>query len=101
MVVLTNSIMLVCIALDRYMAIVRILKGSWEPSKLFCLACCTIIWGFSAAISSPLISIYEFHRVYIIPAPEKQGDELTYYIGYLCASDKVRLENFIEIFYCS
>lgn len=90
MVVLTNSIMLVCIAFDRYMAILRILKGSWEPSKLFCIACCTIIWGFSAAISSPLISIYEFHRVYVIPEPEKRGDELTYYIGYMCASDKVR-----------
>lgn len=99
LVILTNSIMLVCIALDRYMAIVRILKGSWEPSKLFCLACCTIIWGFSAAISSPLISIYEFHRVYVIPEPEKQEDELTYYIGYLCGSDKVRLRSVISLYF--
>lgn len=96
MLVLTNSIMLVCIAFDRYMAIVRVLKGSWEPSKLFCLACCTIIWGFSAAVSSPLISIYEFHRVYVIPEPEKQGDNLTYYTGYLCFSDKVKIEVLIN-----
>jgi hypothetical protein len=91
MVVLANSIMLVCIAFDRYMAVVRIVKGSWEPSKLFCIACCTIIWGFSAAVSSPLLAIYQHYKIYIVPVPEnlREGDELTYYVGYLCGSDKV------------
>lgn len=95
MVVLANSIMLLCIAFDRYMAVVRIVKGSWEPSKLFCIACCTIIWGFSAGVSSPLLAINELHKIYIVPAPIIQGDELTYYVGYLCGSDKVNNSIFI------
>jgi hypothetical protein len=93
MVVLANSIMLVCIAFDRYMAVVRIVKGSWEPSKLFCIACCTIIWGFSAAVSSPLLAIYEHYKIYIVPIPEDGKDELTYFVGYLCGSDKVNKKN--------
>lgn len=93
MAVLVNSILLVCIALDRYMAVVRIVKGSWEPSKLFCVTCCAIIWGFSAAVSSPLLSIYDYFRVYVVPLPDpKEVDPvLTYYKAYLCASNKVRM----------
>lgn len=91
MAVLVNSILLVCIALDRYMAVVRIVKGSWEPSKLFCVTCCVIIWGFSAAVSSPLLSIYDYFRVYVVPLPDPNEVDpvLTYYKAYLCASNKV------------
>lgn len=90
MVVLVNSILLVCIALDRYMAIIRIVKGSWEPGNLFCLTCCILIWGFSAAVSSPLLTIYDYIKIYIVPLPdpEEENPKLTYYIGFLCGSDK-------------
>ena len=90
MVVLVNSILLVCIALDRYMAVVRIVKGTWEPGKLFCISCCVLIWGFSAAVSSPLLTLYDYFKIYIVPLPnpEEENPELTYYVGYLCGSDK-------------
>jgi 7 transmembrane receptor (rhodopsin family) len=91
MVVLVNSILLVCIALDRYMAIVRIVKGTWEPTKVFCVSCCVLIWGFSAGVSSPLLSIYDFYKVYVVPVPNplEESPKLTYYVAYICASDKV------------
>lgn len=96
MAVLVNSILLVCIALDRYMAVVRIVKGSWEPTKLFCVTCCVLIWGFSAAVSSPLLTLYDHFRVYIVPLPdpEEEDPELTYYVAYLCGSDKVSWRRF-------
>jgi hypothetical protein len=92
MAVLVNSILLVCIAWDRYMTVVRIVKGSWEPGKLFCLTCCVLIWGFSAAVSSPLLTVYDYIRVYVVPLPdpEEKDPELTYYMAYLCGSDKVK-----------
>lgn len=91
MAVLVNSILLVCIALDRYMAVVRIVKGTWEPSKLCCITCCVIIWGFSAAVSSPLLTIYDYFVLYIVPLPDPEDDNpvLTYYVGHICGSDKV------------
>lgn len=94
MVVLVNSVLLVCIALDRYMAVVRIVKGSWEPGKVFCLTCCILIWGFAAGISSPMLTIYDYYRVYVVPLPDPNEDNpvLTYYVGYLCGSDKVNIK---------
>lgn len=93
LVVLVNSILLVCIALDRYMACVRIVKGSWEPSKVFCVTCCVLIWGFSAGVSSPMLTLYDHVRIYVVPLPDPNDDnpKLTYYSGYLCGSDKVHL----------
>jgi hypothetical protein len=43
----------------------------------------------AAGISSPMISIYEHILIYVVPLPENPDDELTYYIGYLCATHKV------------
>jgi len=91
MVVLVNSILLTCIALDRYMAVVRIIKGQWEPGRLFCITCGVLIWGFSAAMASPMFQIYDYFKVYIVPLPDPNEDDpvLTYYVEYLCSSDKV------------
>jgi hypothetical protein len=100
MAVLVNSILLVCISLDRYMAVIRIVKGSWEPTKLFCVTCCILIWGFSAAVSSPLLTIYDYYRIYIVPLPDPDevDPELTYYTSYLCGSDKVNsFSHLIEV----
>lgn len=101
MVVLVNSILLVCIALDRYMAVIRICKGSWEPSKLCTLSSCVLIWGFSAAVSSPLLTIYDHSKVYVVPLPdpEEEDPELTYYVANLCGSNKVNVnKDFVEFF---
>ncbi|CRL05729.1 CLUMA_CG018758, isoform A [Clunio marinus] len=99
--VLVNSILLVCIALDRYMAVVRVIKGSWEPSKLFTITCCIIIWGFSAGVSSPLLSIYDYLKIYIVPLPEPDDEnpQLTYYVQYLCGSDKAENGYFFAIIF--
>jgi 7 transmembrane receptor (rhodopsin family) len=94
MAVLVNSILLVCISLDRYMAVSRIIKGSWEPSKVFTVTCCVLIWGFSAAVSSPLLTIYDFYRIYVVPLPDpnEENPVLRYYVAHLCGSDKVSLD---------
>jgi hypothetical protein len=83
-----NSILLVCIAMDRYMAVVRVAKIQWEPNKWFCITCCVLVWGMAAGISSPMLTIYQFYRIYIVPLPEHPDDELTYYVGHVCASHK-------------
>lgn len=91
MVVLVNSVLLVCIALDRYMAVVRLDKGSWEPGKVFCLSCCVLIWGFAAGVSSPMLNIYDYFKIYVVPLPDPDEVDpiLTYYVAHLCGSDKV------------
>lgn len=75
------------------MAVIRIVKGSWEPGKLFCVTCLVLIWGFSAGVSSPLLTIYDYFKVYVVPLPDPDDEDakLTYYTGYLCGSDKVKL----------
>lgn len=101
MVVLVNSILLVCISLDRYMAVVRIVKGSWEPSKILCVTCCVLIWGFSAAVSSPLLTMYEYFTAYIVPLPDpdEENPVLTYYVRYLCGSQKAENGYFFAIIF--
>lgn len=100
MAVLVNSILLVFIALDRYMAIKRIDKGSWEPTKLFCVGCCMFIWGFSAAVSSPLIRMYNFYEVHVVPDPvqevldgsfDQEEHVLDFFDGFMCGRDEVSL----------
>lgn len=77
--------------MDRYLAVVRVSKSQWEPGKLFCLSCCVLIWGMAAGISSPMIAIYEYSKIYIVPLPTEEDETTTYY-GYICASHKVLLE---------
>lgn len=86
--ILVNSILLVCIAMDRYMAVVRIAKTQWEPGKLFCLTCCVLIWGMAAGISSPMISIYEYYKILVIVRGDEEAIE-NGYTAYICVSHKV------------
>ena len=80
------------------MAVIRIIKGSWEPTKLFCVTCCVLIWGFAAAVSSPLLTIYDYYHIYVVPLPDPNevDPELTYYTSHLCGSDKVNLFKFLK-----
>lgn len=93
--VLVNSILLVSIAMDRYMAVVRIIKGNWDPGLCFCVTCVILIWGMCAGVSSPMLTIYDHYKIYIVPVPDSMEIDpvLTYYEGYLCGSDKVRKYN--------
>ncbi|CAO1413827.1 unnamed protein product [Diamesa tonsa] len=88
--VLVNSILLVSIAMDRYMAVVRIIKGNWDPGLCFCLTCVILIWGMCAGVSSPMLTIYDHYKIFIVPVPDEMEIDpvLTYYEGYLCGSDK-------------
>ena len=92
--VLVNSITLASIALDRYLAVVRMLKGQWDPGFYFCIFCFAIIWGVSAVISSPMLFIYEEIKTIVIraPPPLDAVPTWTYYYGYQCISDKVMIQ---------
>lgn len=73
------------------MAVVRIAKVQWEPGKVFCLTCCVLVWGMAAGISSPMLTIYQHLRIYVVPMPKDNDTELSYYDAYACASNKVNL----------
>lgn len=93
--VLVNSITLASIALDRYLAVVRLLKGQWDPGFYFCIVSFAIIWGVSAIISSPMLFIYEEIKTIVIraPPPLDEVPTWTYYYGFQCISDKVIIES--------
>jgi hypothetical protein len=93
MVMLVNSICLVCIALGRYMAVKKVKKVSWELSKLSSIASCLFIWIFSAAVSSPLLRMYDYFTLYVVPSPNdvKNDTSFSFYNGFMCNSDKVSL----------
>lgn len=92
--VLVNSITLASIALDRYLAVVRMLKGQWDPNFWFCIMCFVIIWGVSAVISSPMLFIYEEMKTIVIKSPSSLDavSTWTYYHGFQCISVKVIIE---------
>lgn len=102
MSVVVNSILLVCISCDRYMAIVRIVKGQWEPGKLFSLTCCVLIWAMAAGVSSPMLTLYDYQSIYIRNEPSEKGDNSTVklYMGHLCASEQVNGSQVLEDWKC-
>ncbi|XP_055678287.1 5-hydroxytryptamine receptor 1D [Lutzomyia longipalpis] len=66
MAILANSFTLVTIALDRYMAIFKTVKGTWGSSITFCCIYIILLWAVSAGIASPLISSYFIVDILII-----------------------------------
>lgn len=102
---LVNSIILVLIALDRYVAIKRLHKSPWEPSKPFCVGCCLAVWILAAAVSSPIVKVYDYYNVIVIPddtlkTKAVDGQSFEYYIGSMCGRCQVilRLVNFVVVF---
>jgi hypothetical protein len=94
--VLVNSIILVFIALDRYIAIKRLHRSPWEPTKSFCVACCLAVWSLAAAVSSPMVKMYEYYKVFVISDDfiKKNSIESTnieYYEGFMCGKSQVSL----------
>lgn len=89
MAVLVDSITLVAIALDRYMAVVRLTKGAWEPSGVLCVACAVLIWGLAAGVSSPMLTLYQIYHVIVLIADRTHSDVITgYFLAEICATDK-------------
>lgn len=88
--ILVNSFSLVGIAVDRYLAVVRWIKGTWEPSKLFCGAGAVFVWGLAAGISSPMISSYFIAEFYIIETdPNNKSHWIDVTEAEMCTSIKV------------
>lgn len=88
--ILVNSFTLVGIAVDRYLAVVRWIKGTWEPSKLFCAAGAVFVWGLAAGISSPMINSYYIAEFYIIETdPNNHSHEIDVTLAEMCTSEKV------------
>ncbi|XP_035901742.1 orexin receptor type 2 [Anopheles stephensi] len=90
MAVLVNSITLVAIALDRYMAVRSLVKGIWEPNGWFCATCGVLIWGLAAGISSPMLTLYEMFDIVVLTTDSQQSHEIIsgYYMATICATDK-------------
>lgn len=87
--ILANSFTLVGIAVDRYWAIIRLIKGTWEPNKLFCAAGAVFVWGLAAGISSPMISSYYIAEFYIIHTdPENRSHMIDVTEAEMCVSEK-------------
>lgn len=90
MAILVNSMTLVGIALDRYMAVIRVFKGIWNPGYAFCFTCACLIWGLSAAISSPMMTAYFIFDVQIIITdPNNRSIPLALEVFEMCAGEKV------------
>uniref|UniRef100_A0A182MBS4 G-protein coupled receptors family 1 profile domain-containing protein n=1 Tax=Anopheles culicifacies TaxID=139723 RepID=A0A182MBS4_9DIPT len=90
MAVLVNSITLVAIALDRYMAVRSLVKGVWEPNGWFCVTCGVLIWGLAAGISSPMLTLYEMFDIVVLTTDAQQPHQIIsgYYMATICATDK-------------
>ncbi|KFB50011.1 hypothetical protein ZHAS_00018053 [Anopheles sinensis] len=99
MAVLVNSITLVAIALDRYMAVVRLMKGTWEPNGWFCVTCAVLIWGLGAGISSPMLTLYEMFDIVVLTTDSQQPGAIIngYYMASICATDKSKNSYYFAI----
>ncbi|XP_050091276.1 neuropeptide Y receptor type 5 [Anopheles aquasalis] len=99
MAVLVNSITLVAIALDRYMAVVRLMKGSWKPNGWFCATCAVLIWGLGAGISSPMLTLYEVFDIVVLTTDSLQPNAVIsgYYMAEICATDKAKNSYYFAI----
>jgi hypothetical protein len=85
---LSGSMSLVSIALDRYMAIFNRTKSQWQPGAVFCITGIFIIWSVSAGISSPMFFAYEIVNIIVVPEVQEN-----FYVAQLCTisnDDKVR-----------
>lgn len=100
MAALVSSISLSLIALDRYIAIVRILKGRWQPGIIFCIISTFSVWAFSAVIASPMLIIY-FIKNFYLAIRDKNNEPLVvidYYEASACFTEKVCLNFLINCF---
>uniref|UniRef100_A0AAG5DUN5 G-protein coupled receptors family 1 profile domain-containing protein n=1 Tax=Anopheles atroparvus TaxID=41427 RepID=A0AAG5DUN5_ANOAO len=99
MAVLVNSITLVAIALDRYMAVVRLMKGTWEPNGWFCVTCAVLIWGLGAGISSPMLTLYTMYDIVVLTTDSQQPGAIIngYYMASICATDKSKNSYYFAI----
>lgn len=88
--ILANSMTLVGIALDRYLAIVKYINGTWNPSAILCVSWAIFVWGLAAGIASPMLSSFYLIEFYIILTdPVNPANELDVQLSLACMGDKV------------
>ena len=90
MSILVNSITLVCIALDRYMAVVKVvLKSLWEPKAIFCVIGFICVWMCGAGIASPMYSAYFIMDIYVAETdPNNRTIGIRKYPAQVCINNK-------------
>ncbi|KAH8297494.1 hypothetical protein KR044_013236, partial [Drosophila immigrans] len=88
--VMFSSLILVAIALDRYMAIRRAASSLWNPSWLFCGLCIGGIWLTSVVCALPLFVISGVKKFYLQPTEELVVSEL--HLVSMCLGMSVMIE---------
>lgn len=89
--VLTGSMSLVLIALDRFLAVRNQSNEKLLQSKMFCLGVIVCVWLLGCGIGLPVLFAYEYIDALVIP---NDGNEKFAYHGSVCITDPVReLEN--------
>ncbi|XP_020804647.1 orexin receptor type 1 [Drosophila serrata] len=73
--VLSGSLTLVAIALDRYLAVMRPVLGFWNPDYRFSTLCMLLIWACSIGASGPLLGIYDYRWIYLLEVECDQAEE--------------------------
>jgi len=73
--VLSGSLTLVAIALDRYLAVMRPVLGFWNPDIRFSCLCMLLIWACSIGASGPLLGIYEYKRIFLLRMDDDSSEE--------------------------
>ena len=83
---------LVGIAIDRYIAITRLLGGSWKPKRLFCTVFLICVWGLAGGIASPALSTYFVNDVLIIITEPENHTIIDILPVQMCTSVKVNMK---------
>nr|AAQ10886.1 G-protein coupled receptor [Drosophila melanogaster] len=72
--VLSGSLTLVAIALDRYLAVMRPVLGFWSPDKRFSTLSMLLIWACSIGSSGPLLGIYDYRKIYLLDVEDSREE---------------------------
>lgn len=72
--VLSGSLTLVAIALDRYLAVMRPVLGFWSPDKRFSTLSMLLIWACSIGSSGPLLGIYDYRKIYLLDVEDSSEE---------------------------
>uniref|UniRef100_A0A6P4EDZ7 Uncharacterized protein LOC108041343 n=1 Tax=Drosophila rhopaloa TaxID=1041015 RepID=A0A6P4EDZ7_DRORH len=77
--VLSGSLTLVAIALDRYLAVMRPVLGFWNPDIRFSCMSMLLIWACSIGSSGPLLGIYEYKEIFLLEESDtsENSEEIT------------------------
>lgn len=85
-----NSLTLLGIALDRYLSIVKFVKGQWNPCTLYCTSWLIMVWGFAAGLASPMLTSYYVIEFGIIETDlHNKSIIMNCKQEFACLSDKV------------